>query len=146
MRILYIITQADGGGAQKYVLTLAAHFKGAIAAGDEAKKLFDDAKALGLQTFELKHLKRDICLGHDCWAVREMRELIKSFAPDIVHLNSTKAGVLGSFAAIGLSAKGGSASGGKTKVVFTAHGFRHNEPLFWPAKSFYLALEKVASS
>lgn len=135
MKILYIITQADGGGAQKYVLTLAKYFKGAIAAGDEAGKLFEDAKAAGLTVYPLKHLKRNIHLWNDFWAVWEIRNLIKNLKPDIVHLNSTKAGVLGSFAAIGL----------KTKVVFTAHGFRFNEPLSYPSKKFYLALEKVAS-
>ncbi len=147
MTILYIITQADGGGAQKYVLALAKHFNGMIAAGlrlrgrsdsrsDEAVKLFDDAKAARLQTFTLKHLKRNIHPWHDFWAVWEIRELVKNLKPDIVHLNSTKAGVLGSFACIDL----------RTKIVFTAHGFRFNEPLSLPAKNFYLTLEKIASS
>ena len=136
MKILYIITQADGGGAQKYVLSLAKHFRGSIAAGNEAKKLFDDARNLQLKTYNLKHLKRDINPWHDFWAMWEIRNLIKNMRPDIVHLNSTKAGILGSFACIGL----------KTKVLFTAHGFRFLEPLSHPAKMFYLALEKVASS
>ena len=56
MEILYIITQADGGGAQKYVLNLAKHFRGSIAAGNEAKKLFDDARNLQLTTYNLKTL------------------------------------------------------------------------------------------
>ena len=136
MKILYIITQADGGGAQKYVLSLAKHFKGAIAAGMEATQLFDDTKAAGLNVYLLKHLKRNIHPWHDFLAVWEIRQLIKKTAPDIVHLNSTKAGILGSFAAIGL----------KPKIVFTAHGFRFNEPLSYPSRQFYLALEKVASS
>jgi glycosyltransferase involved in cell wall biosynthesis len=136
MNILYIITQADGGGAQKYVLALAKYFRGAIVAGDEAAKLFDDAKAAGLETFTLKHLRRNIHPWHDFWAIWEIRELVKNLRPDIVHLNSTKAGVLGSFACMGI----------KTKVVFTAHGFRYNEPLSYLSKNFYLAGEKIASS
>ena len=136
MNILYIITQADGGGAQRYVLSLAKYFRGAIAAGDEAVKLFDDAKAAGLKTFTLKHLKRDIHPWHDFWAIWEIRELVKNLKPDIVHLNSTKAGVLGSFACMGL----------KPRVVFTAHGFRHNEPMSRAVKNLYIAFEKIASS
>lgn len=136
MRILYIITQADGGGAQKYTLALAKYFGGTIAAGDEANKLFDDAKSVGIETHRLTHLKRNINPWHDLLAIGEIRQLIKMLGPDIVHLNSTKAGVLGSFAAMGL----------KTKVVFTAHGFRFNEPLSLVSRQFYLALEKVASS
>lgn len=136
MNILYIITQADGGGAQKYVLSHASYFKGSIAAGNEATKLFKDASDFSLSTFNLSHLKRNINPYHDLLAIWEIRELVKKLKPDIVHLNSSKAGVLGSFACIGL----------RNKIVFTAHGFVFNEPLpFW-LKSFYLALEKVASS
>ena len=54
MKILYIITQADGGGAQNYVLTLAKHFGGAIAAGSEATQLFEAAYNLQLTTYNLK--------------------------------------------------------------------------------------------
>lgn len=136
MKILYIITQADGGGAQKYVLALAKHFGGSIAAGDEARQLFSDARTAGLNVYPLKHLKRNIHPWHDFWAMWEIRSLIKKTRPDIVHLNSTKAGVLGSFAAIGL----------KTKVIFTAHGFRFLEPMSFAAKNFYLTLEKIASA
>jgi glycosyltransferase involved in cell wall biosynthesis len=136
MKILYIITQADGGGAQKYVLTLAKYFGGKIAAGAEDKKLFNDAITAGIRVYPLGHLKRNISPVSDILAIWEIRNLIKNLNPDIVHLNSTKAGVLGSFAAIGL----------KTKVVFTAHGFRFNEPMSYPIKNFYLALEKIASS
>ena len=135
MRILYIITQADSGGAQNYVLALARHFGGAIAAGNEAEELFETAKNLNLTTFNLQHLKRNISPYHDLMAIWEIRQLIQSYEPDIVHLNSSKAGILGSFACLGL----------KTKVVFTAHGFVFNEPLSWPVRSFYLALEKEAS-
>lgn len=145
MRILYIITQADGGGAQKYTLALARHFGGAIAAGhqtgsdsacNEADRLFIEAQRFGLKTVKLEHLKRNVSPWNDFSAVWEIRELIKSYQPDIVHLNSTKAGLLGSFAAIGT----------KTKVVFTAHGFIFNEPLSWAIRSFYVSLEKTASA
>jgi len=135
MRILYIITQADGGGAQKYTLALARHFNGVVAAGNEAGKLFTDARRAGLTTFELKHLKRNISPWHDLRAVWEIHKLIKSYKPDIVNLNSSKAGILGSFAIIGT----------KVRVVFTAHGFVFNEPLNFAVKNFYLALEKIAS-
>ncbi len=132
MKILYIITQADGGGAQKYVLTLAKHFKGIIAAGEEAEELFVQAAKHSITTYRLKHLKRNINLFSDIVALFEIRGLIKAYNPDIVHLNSSKAGFLGSLATIFL----------KTKVVFTAHGFIFNEPMpFWK-KNLYLAFEK----
>ncbi len=135
MKILYIITQADGGGAQNYTLALARHFNGAIAAGSEAGQLFEAAEKNRLATFKLEHLKREVSPYHDLMAIWEIRGLLKAYQPDILHLNSSKAGVLGSFAKIGL----------KLKVVFTAHGFVFNEPLPWPVRAFYIALEKTAS-
>lgn len=148
MKILYIITQADGGGAQKYVLTLASYFNGAIAAGAESQQLFDDARAAGLDVYRLKHLKRDIHPWHDLLAVLELKRLIKKLQPQIVHLNSTKAGFLGSLS--GWLAKHSTYSFSRQemaypKVLFTAHGFRFLEPLSAPAKIFYLGIEKFAS-
>ena len=135
MSILYIITQADGGGAQNYVLTLAKYFSGTIAAGGESKQLFADAEFQRIPTVKLRYLKRAIHPIYDVLAMLELRRLIETQKPDIVHLNSTKAGILGSFACVGL----------KTKVVFTAHGFVFNEPLGFALKNFYLSLEKIAS-
>lgn len=134
MSILYIITQADGGGAQKYVLALAKHFNGWIACGGEKTALFLEAAKLNIPTFKLKHLKRDISPWHDLWAIFEIKNLIKKLKPDIVHLNSTKAGFLGSIA--------GRLAG--AKVVFTAHGFRFLEPLFPASQWFYRGIEKFA--
>lgn len=136
MTVLYIITSADGGGAQTYVLSLAKHFSGAIAVGTKNNRLFQEATQAGLETYPLSHLKRAINPWSDFLAILEIRQLIKDLKPDIVHLNSSKAGVLGSFASVGL----------KIKVIYTAHGFVFNEPRFWPVKTFFLALEKVASS
>lgn len=135
MRILYLITQADGGGAQNYTLALAKHFHGAIAAGSEAGELFQAAENSGLKTFRLNHLKRNINPYHDLMAIWEIRRLIQVYQPDILHLNSSKAGILGSFAGMGL----------KTKIIFTAHGFVFNEPLPWPMRALYITLEKEAS-
>src|SRR5579864_6756570 len=127
MNILYIITRADGGGAQRYVLSQARHFGGSVAAGTEDSALFEEAKKLGLRTFPLKHLKRDINLWHDFLALFEIRSLVKFLKPDVVHLNSTKAGFVGSVAAKMAGAK----------VVFTAHGFRFLEPLAPRSRAFY---------
>ncbi len=134
MKILYIITQADGGGAQHYVLRLAQYFGGSIAAGTEAQELFDSAHNKQITAYQLRHLKRNIN-WHDLPAIFEIYNLVKKLKPDIIHLNSSKAGFVGSI--------GGKLAG--AKVVFTAHGFRYNEPLSRPARLFYLLLEKFAS-
>jgi glycosyltransferase involved in cell wall biosynthesis len=126
---------ADGGGAQKYVLDLAEHFGGSIAAGTEADQLFKEAGRRGIKTFPLHHLKRNVDPRHDLAAIFEIKQLIKKEHPDIVHLNSSKAGFIGSIA-------GGLAG---TKVVFTAHGFFYFKNSPWYVKAPYAALEWIAS-
>ncbi len=135
LKILYIITQADGGGAQNYVLALASAFQGRVAAGTEAERLFAQAKERGLLTFPLKYLKRSINPLFDLLAVWEIWQLVRDIRPAIVHVNSTKAGVLGSIAA----------KLARAKVVYTAHGFVFNEPLSSAVKGFYIIAEKFAS-
>ena len=126
---------ADGGGAQRYVLTLAKHFKGSVAAGNEAHELFDEAKNFGIPNYPLKHLKRNISPWHDVLAIGEMMTLIKTIQPDIIHLNSSKAGFLGSVA--------GKLAG--KKVVFTAHGFFYFKRSSFFVRIGYTAVEKFAS-
>lgn len=136
MKILYVITQADGGGAQKYVLALAKYFGGEIAAGVESRQLFDEAQKLGLPAYGLKFLKRDINFVWDTLACFELVMLIKKVKPDVIHLNSTKAGFIGSIIKPLINAK----------VVYTAHGFIFNEPMSAIKKRFYVGLEKSASA
>lgn len=135
MKILYIITSADGGGAQKYALDLACKFNGSIAAGTQGTELFESAKKLGAKTYPLKHLKRNINPWHDVLAIWEIYSLIRKENPDLVHLNSSKAGFLGSLA--------GKLAG--VKVVFTAHGFFYFERSPWLIKIIYTFLERFAS-
>lgn len=135
MKILYIVTQADAGGAQKYVLNLAKHFQGEIASGTEHLELFDNAKKIKIPTHELKYLKRSASFWYDFLAFWELVFLIRKVNPDIVHLNSSKAGFLGSLTKPFHSAK----------IIFTAHGFVYNEPTSWIKKHIYITLEKLAS-
>jgi len=135
MNILYLITQADGGGAQRYVLSLAKHFAGEIAAGTESQQLFAEAKELGIQTHPLKYLFRNINPINDTSACLELVFLINKLRPDIIHLNSSKAGFIGSMIKPFI----------KARIVYTAHGFVFNEPMSAMKKRFYLGLEKSAS-
>jgi glycosyltransferase involved in cell wall biosynthesis len=135
MKILYIVTQADLGGAQKSTLLLAGHFGGEIAAGSEKSELFDLAQKQNLPIHKLKFLKRGINPVFDLLALVELFFLIRKNKPDIAHLNSSKAGFLGSIA--------GKLAG--AKVIFTARGFVFNEPHTPLAKLLFIVLEKFAS-
>ncbi len=135
MKILYIVTSADLGGAQTYTLQLAKYFGGIIGCGIEHDWLFEEAKRLGIETIRLKHLKRDISPYHDLAAYFELRKVIAEVKPDLIHLNSSKAGVIGSFAAKKSS----------IPVIYTVHGLVLNEALSALKKSFYGFLERRAA-
>ena len=138
-KILYIITQGEMGGAQRYVFDLATNlpdnFVVEVAVGAEKKELGKQLHASGIKIHYIKNLVRNINPLKDFLAVKEMKSLIKSVRPDIVHLNSSKAGVLGSFAAH---------LAGNKNVIFTVHGFAFLEPKSWLTRKIYYLAEKIA--
>ncbi len=112
-KILYIITQSEFGGAQRYLLELISYldpekYEISVAAGlvhrsfsegGTGGDLLDRLRAQNCQIYPLKHLVREISPIHDILAYFELKKLISEVKPDIVQLLSTKAGILGSLAA-----------------------------------------------
>lgn len=152
MKILYIITQGGlWGGAQRYVCDAATgareQFEVFVAVGepdgkrDLQERLLSESgsrnrKSPGvLSVIQLRHLRRRISPMHDLLAVLELRKLYRELQPDIVHLNSSKAGVVGAISAIGMP----------VKVVYTAHGWVFTEPGGFFKKTVYLFLEWLAA-
>lgn len=114
MRILQIITLCELGGAQAVVANLSnylSHCHEVIVATGEGDggmfKLLDKT----VKVERLPSLQRDISPMKEIKAIREMRKLYKKYNPDIVHLHSSKAGMLGRVAFP------------KNKIVYTVHGF-----------------------
>lgn len=149
-KILLVVTQSHWGGAQRYVYDLALGLKKsgflvtiAVGASSLVKEnnvdnevFFSKIKQLHLPIHQLRFLTRSIRPCKDFLAVCELYKFIKKEKFDIVHLNSSKAGLIGS-----LSAK----LAGCPKIIFTAHGFVFNEPMNKIKKIFYICLEKFAS-
>ncbi len=140
-KILYIITLAEAGGAQKYVFDLAKNldknkYEVAVAShGKNTDWLFKNLEAEKIQYYQLKNLRRKISPIQDILAISEIKNLIKSFKPDVIHLNSSKAGVIGS-----LASKKSNAI-----IVYTAHGFVFNEPMSQIKRNIYLSAERFSS-
>ncbi len=116
-RILFVITKSNWGGAQRYVYDLALGIKDefdvGVAFGSEgllAEKLRD----AGIKTFPIKSLQRDMSFINDIKSFFELMRLFKALQPDIVHLNSSKAGGIGALAARTARVK---------EIIFTAHGW-----------------------
>ena len=134
MKILFIVTEGSNGGAQKYVLQLARHFGGRVASGGDSKYLEAQTLELGIPFHKIPSLQRDVSFTSDIRALFEIRKLVKEIRPDIVHLNSSKVGVLGSLASINLPCK----------VIFTAHGFVFKENLTKVKKNLCILLESAS--
>lgn len=128
MRILFIITKGRWGGAQRYVYDLAgaaakAGHEVCVAYG-ESGALTEKLSALGIATKQLPGLARDLGVTRDFRALSSLRHLFREFRPDITHINSSKAGVLGTLAAYQERVP---------RIVFTAHGwpFLERRNLLW---------------
>jgi glycosyltransferase involved in cell wall biosynthesis len=129
-RVLIIITLSESGGAQTYVATLVPalmrSFDVVVAAHGEGP-LCDATRRAGARFVSLRHMRRAPHPLHDPRALVELVALMRRERPDIVHANSSKAGVLGRIAA---------ALARVPVRIFTAHAwaFRAETGL---ASSFY---------
>ncbi len=133
MKILYILTKSGIGGAQKYVKDLAENLD---------KNKFE-AKIIcgGLDVRWLSNKTHPWFLFLNDWlAIFELVKIFKREQPDTVHLNSSKAGVIGAVAGI-LSGKR------RPQIVFTAHGwvFNTTNEISWLARQFYVFLHKMSA-
>lgn len=140
-KVLYIITQGEVGGAQQYLYDLATHlparFEAVIAMGSERKELgnYLISNMSNVKVVYLKHLVRNIHPIKEILALFEIKKLIETEKPDIVHLNSSKAGVLGSLAG---------ALAGNKNIIFTTHGLAFLEPRAWIVRQIYYWAERLA--
>ena len=119
-KILFAITRGDTGGAQNHVRDLLEglgdSFDLTLAVGEEGP-LTQCAHKLGVRVYLIPALIRSVSPHHDLRALLDLRALIRSTDPDLVHTHSTKAGLLGRIAAT-LS---------RVPSIFTAHGWAFEE-------------------
>ena len=143
-KILYLITQSEYGGAQRYVVDLANNLKDsyevAVALGEHNNnlKLAEILQKNNIKYFIIPHLKRSLSPHNDILAFFEIIKLIKQYQPSIIHLNSSKVSILGSLAALCVKRY-------TLRVIYTVHGWVFNEPLPSLLKQFYLHAEKFTA-
>ncbi|MFA4833842.1 MAG: glycosyltransferase family 4 protein [Patescibacteria group bacterium] len=146
--ILYIITQSELGGAQRYSLDLALALKNEFNVimafgeqgekGELAKKLYKEK----IKYYSVPYLKRSISPISDFLALIQIVKLIKKVKPDIIHLNSSKISILGSLAAFISKLL---IVNCELLIVYTAHGWVFNEPMPVWQKLFYKYAEKFTA-
>jgi glycosyltransferase involved in cell wall biosynthesis len=128
-KVLFVITKSNWGGAQRYVYDLATslskeQYEVAVAFGGTGETaaprglLAERLKEAGIRTIFLISFTRDIYFFREFRAFFELLKVIRKERPEVLHLNSSKAG--------GLGALTGRIAGIR-RIIFTAHGFAHNE-------------------
>ncbi len=122
MKILYVITKSNWGGAQRHVFDLAVAMKAhghdvAVALGGEGilRKRLEDQ---GIFTHSISGLGRDISPSKDVGSFKEIFSIIRHRKPDILHLHSPKAAGLGALAGRILRVP---------RIIYTVHGWAFNE-------------------
>ena len=151
--VLHIITQAEFGGAQKYVFDIAKglsdSYRIVIASGQisVSKELLVRAAHEGIETIELAHVVRSISPLYDWLGTLELIRLIDRLRPDIIHLHASKMSVLGSLAAAYVAWKHRKSSDRyRPRVVYTAHGWVFTEKLSTLKRWFYIWAERITST
>lgn len=137
MKILFLITRADHGGAQVAVLDIVKNlprgYEALVAAGEHGF-LEDECKSAGVRFRYVPGLVQPINPLLDIRALLELRSLIREEEPDLIHSHTSKAGILGRLIAW------------LTNVpsVFTAHTWSFDEGVPRIQQLLSIPLERLA--
>lgn len=143
-RVIHVITKLELGGAQQNTLYTVEHldrgrFSVALWSGDGGM-LNDEARRVpDLDFVIVPELVRQVNPWLDMNALLQLRSMLKdevrfSKAPVIVHTHSSKAGILGRWAA---------RLAGVPVIIHTFHGFGFNDFQSFPMRSAFIAAERV---
>lgn len=129
LKILYIITKSNYGGAQKYVFELACAAKeaghevsvgcgGTGEAGAPLGLLAEKLATTDIPVHPIKNFMRNMSFLNDVKSGFEVWKLIRHQKPDVLHVTSSKAGGIGALAGrLALV----------PKIIFTSHGLTVDE-------------------
>lgn len=120
-KIIFVITKSNWGGAQRYVFDMATNLSAKgyniVVATGGRQALYHKLKSTNIKVVEIPHMGKDVRIKDEIKAIWFLYKLFKKERPDVVHLNSSKAG-LGALA--GRIAR-------IQKIIFTLHGLATNE-------------------
>lgn len=140
-KLLYV-AEAMGGGVFTFLVglcnELVDYYDIYVAYGvrtqtpDDFRKYFDDRVHL----IRVRNFERSIDPRHDLGAFRELRRIADKVKPDLIHLHSSKAGVLGRWAF----------NGRKIPLFYTPHGYSFLMSNYNVPKRFsYKMVEKLSA-
>jgi len=143
IKVLQIITKLVMGGAQEHLIYLCdllnkERYRVKVLSGAQTGpegELIKEIEKQGIDLFILPELVGEINPLKDLLALIQLTRHIKKERFDIVHTNSSKAGILGRLAA---------KLAGVPIVIHTVHGWGHHDEMGKLRKGFYIFLEKCA--
>ena len=152
-KVVHIITKLELGGAQQNTLFTVAHltrsmYEPVLISGTEGILVEDAMKLDDVKVYLIPELVREVRPLKDVIALLKLRRILKQLRLDaevkipetnsviIVHTHSSKAGILGRWAA---------RLAGIRLTIHSIHGFSFND--FQPSlvKAFYIFLERITS-
>ncbi|MFH1074665.1 MAG: glycosyltransferase family 4 protein [Candidatus Firestonebacteria bacterium] len=141
INVLHIITKLELGGAQQNTLyTVKKHdrekYNVFLIAGEEGILVEDAKKIENLKTYFIPELKHELAPYYDLKCLFILKEIFQKERIDIVHTHSSKAGILGRFAA---------KMAGVPVIIHTVHGFSFNDFQGFIKKKLYIFLERIAA-
>lgn len=141
LRVCHVITLLELGGAQQNTLYTVANlnrlrFEPMLIAG-AGGLLDEDAKRIpSLAIAFIPELAREVDPFRDARALARLVTLLRSFRPDVVHTHSSKAGILGRWAA---------RICGVPAILHTIHGFGFHREMGRAKYWLFRSLETVTS-
>src|SRR3989339_333433 len=115
-KVCFFVTKGVWGGAQKYVYSLATSLPknsyDVFVVVGEGKILKDRLEEKNIRTYEIAGLRRDISVLSEIRSFLFLLKILRKESPDVLHLNSPKAGGLGTVVGRLLGIK---------KIIFTVH-------------------------
>ena len=135
IKVMLGITKGIWGGAQEYVFSLATNlpkekYDVSVVCG-AGGTLVEKLIGKNIRTFTIGTMSRDIYFLNEIKSFLALWKIIKKEKPDILHLNSSKMGLLGGFVGRLL---------GVPKIIFTVHGLASNENRPFLVRKFFLFL------
>lgn len=140
-KIIHIITQLELGGAQRNVLDILRNldrnrYSLCLVSSNQGILIKEAQDIPETSTILLSSLKRSINPFADLISLLKLISLFKKEKVSLVHTHSSKAGILGRWAA---------RLAGVPFIVHTVHGWSFHNRLNFLAKSFYTFLERITA-
>jgi len=141
LRVLHAITMLELGGAQRNTLDTCrlldrGRFAVGLACADRGELLAEAERLADVELFALGRLRREVRPADDLRALGELRRVVRSFRPDVVHTHSSKAGVLGRLAA---------RLERVPVIVHSIHGYGFGAHQAAPVRWAFLAAERLVA-